>query len=80
MSIEIEVGTIEHDDPQRRFSVFAYVCEEFREQVEFVIVRFGCISVFEGKPSDARTPFQQEVVAFAQSKVTELIWDDGILE
>lgn len=76
MSIEVRCGEIQNTEG-RKFTVLAHVCEEFKTQVDLVSITFGLASIFEGKPSDAKTSFQKEAVALAQAAAAKLDRDDG---
>ena len=79
MSIEVDCGKITNFEG-KHFRVFAHVCEEFQHQLDFVTLKFGNLTTFQGKPSEATSPLQQQAVAHAQLQVSELIWDDEVIE
>jgi hypothetical protein len=77
MSIQVDCGSI-RSAQGRSFNVQAHICEEFPTQVEYVTVSSGLISIFEGKPSDAKSAFEHEAVAHAQAiAANNLEWDKG---
>jgi len=79
MTVEVDCGII-RGTKERRFRVYAGVCDEFPTQLDVVTVTYGGAVVFTGKPGDAKTPFEQQAVAHAQACVSEFQWNDEVVE
>jgi hypothetical protein len=80
MSIEIECPVFVSDGG-RRFHVYAYPCEEFPTQLDFIRVTFGGAEVFNGPPKSASTDFEKQVVAHAQDSIKNLVWEnDSVID
>ena len=79
MTVEVDCGII-RGTKDRRFRVYAGVCDEFPTQLDNVTVTYGGAVVFTGKPGDAKTPFQQKAVAHAQECANQCKWDGEVIE
>jgi hypothetical protein len=78
MSIEVDCDIkITHNE--RTYKVIPSVCDEFRQQLDFVRIVFGGIDIATITPRQADKPLEQLAIKHAQSAIDDLVWDDALL-